>query len=112
MAEGDSSVIDGGLDLTKYGSQYDEVLQRYKLRKHIGSGGFGDIIEAVHLGTNTLMAMKLLRYDRTKAYDDAWKETWNIHKAGQHANVAVVYDHFPFSPTRHAITMELFDMDL
>ena len=113
MAEGCSPVIDGGLDLSKYGRPYDDVLTRYKLRKRIGSGGFGDVFEVYHLSTDgTLMAMKLLRYDHTKTTDDARKETWNIYKAGQHSNVALFYDDFPFSPTHHAIMMELFDMDL
>ena len=113
MAEGCSSVNDGGLDFTKYGCPYEDVLRRYKLHKRIGSGGFGDVIEVYHLSSDgTLMAMKLLRYDHTKVTDDAQKETWNIYKAGQHTNVAIFYDHFPFSPSHHAITMELFDMDV
>ena len=113
MAEGSSSDIDNDLDLTKYGHPYGEVLRRYKLRKRIGSGGFGDVIKVYHLNSDgTLMAMKLLRYDHEKLRDDASKETWNINKAGNHVNVVNVYDHFPFSTTFYAITMELFDMDL
>ena len=113
MEERGSSVIDGGLDLPKYGCPYGDVSSRYKLRKRIGSGGFGDVIEVFHLNSDgTLMAMKLLPYDPTKLRDDAWKEAWNIYKAGHHVNVAAFYDNFPFSATHHAITMELLDMDL
>ena len=106
------STANCAVDLAKYGPPRHDVLTRYRLLKHIGSGGFGDVLKALHLGTNTFMAMKLLRYDPTEAHDDAWKETWNIYKAGKHVNIALVYDHFPFSSTHHAITMELFDMDL
>ena len=111
MAEGSFSANEGA-DLSKYGQICDQVLKRYELRKHLGSGAFGDVIEALHLSTNTLMAMKLLRYDPTKVKDDATKETLNISKAGYHNNIVVVYDNFRFSPTHHAITMERFDMDL
>ena len=101
------------IELAEKGRPNDDVLRRYKLGQHIGSGGFGEVIKVYHIGSDgTLMAMKLLRYDPTKARDDASKETWNMYKVGHHVNVATFYDHFQFSPTHHAITMELFDMDL
>ena len=45
MTECDSSGNLHGFDLTKYGQPNDRVLTRYRLIKHIGSGGFGDIIK-------------------------------------------------------------------
>ena len=98
-------------DFSNYGQPSEHAL-KYELLKHIGFGGFGNVIKARHLSTNTLMAIKLQRYDPTKAQDDAYKESWNIYKAGNHSNIAMRYDSFRFSPTHHAIAMELFDMDL
>ena len=98
-------------DFSKYGQLSKHAL-KYKLLKHIGAGGFGDVIKARHLSTNTLMALKLLRYDPTKTKQDAYKESWNIYKAGTHPNIAGCYDDFRFSSTHHALAMELFDMDL
>ena len=110
MAEAVSSAS-GGVIFSKYGQPSDHA-QKYELLKHIGSGGFGDVIKSRHLSTNILVAIKLLRYDPTKARDDAHKESWNIYKAGNHFNIALEFDSFRFSPTHHAIAMELFDMDL
>ena len=98
-------------DFSKYGQRSEHAL-KYELLKHIGSGGYGNVVKARHLSTNTLMALKLLRYDPTKAQDDASKEAWNIYNARIHFNIALRYDSFRFSPTHHAIAMELFDMDL
>ena len=98
-------------DFSKYGEPSEHAL-KYRLLKHIGSGGFGSVIKARHLSTNTLVALKLLRYDPTKTKDDAAKESWNIYKAGNHPNIAGCYDDFRFSSTHHALAMELFDMDL
>ena len=110
MAEAVSSENDSVIFL-EYGQPSEHAL-KYELLKRIGSGGFGDVIKSRHHSTNILVAIKLLRYDPTKAQDDAYKEHWNIYKAGNHPNIALRYDSFRFSPTHHAIAMELFDMDL
>ena len=96
---------------SEYGQPSEHAL-KYKLLKHIGSGGFGNVIKARHLSTNTLVALKLLCYELTEPYDDAYKESWNLYTAGTHSNIAWQYDIFRFSPTHHAIAMELFDVDL
>ena len=101
------------VDRSMYGSPKPHIASRYKLIERIGSGGYGVVIKTVHIGSNTLMAMKLLRRDPTKgANADAWRESWNIYKAGRHANIAVWYDYVPYSDTHNAIFMELFDTDL
>ena len=110
MAEGDLSG-NAHEDFSKYGQPTEHAL-KYKLLKHIGSGAFGNVIKARHLSTNTLVALKLLRYDPTEAKLDAFKESCNIYKAGTHPNIAGSYDDFRFSSTHHALAMELFDMDL
>ena len=110
MAEGVLSE-NAAEDFSKYGQRSEHAL-KYELLEHIGSGAYGNVIKARHLSTNTLMAMKLLRYDPTKAPYDARKELWNIYIAGTHPNIAGCYDHFRFSSTHHALAMELFDMDL
>ena len=110
MAEALSSANEGA-NFSEYGQPSEHAL-KYELLKHIGSGGFGDVIKSRHLSTNILVAIKLLRYDPTKAQDDAYKESWNIYKAGTHPNIAGCYDDFRFSTTHHAISMELFNMDL
>ena len=97
-------------EFSKYGQPTEHAL-KYELLEHIGSGGFGNVIKSRQLSTNTLMALKLLRYDSTKALDDAAKESRNISKAGTHRNIALQYDSFRFSNTHHALAMELFDMD-
>ena len=110
-------MAEGGLsentpeDFSKYGQPSEHAL-KYKLLKHIGSGAYGNVVKARHLSTDTLMALKLLRYDPAKAEDSAYKESANNYKAGEHSNVAMDYDSFRFSSTHHAIAMELFDMDL
>ena len=111
MAENLLSVENTVGEYSKYGQPTEHAL-KYKLLTHIGSGGFGNVLKARHLSTNTLVALKLLRYDPTKAEDDAAKESWNIHNAGSHPNIAGCYDSFRFSSTHHALAMELFDMDL
>ena len=98
-------------DFSKYGKPSEHAL-KYELLKNIGAGAYGNVIKARHLSTNTLVALKLLRYDPTKAKDDAYQESSNINNAGTHCNIASWYDYFRFSPTHHAIAMELFDMDL
>ena len=103
--------VNAAEDFSKYGQPTEHAL-KYKLLKHIGSGGFGNVIKSLHLSTNTLVALKLLRYDPTKAEDDPAKESWNVYKSGSHSNIAGCYDDFRFSPTHHAIAMELFDTDL
>ena len=110
MAEGVSSQKTSE-DFSKYG-QPSEHAFKYKLLKHIGSGAFGNVAKARHLSTNTLVAIKLLRYDPTKVRDDASKESWNLSKAGAHFNIAGCYDSFQFSSTHHALAMELFDINL
>ena len=96
-----------------YGSPKPHIESRYKFIKRIGSGGYGVVFKTLHIGSNTLMAMKLLRRDPTKGEnEDAYRESWNIYKAGQHANIAVCYDYVPYSDTHSAIFTELFDTDL
>ena len=91
-------------DFSKYGEPSEHAL-KYELLKHIGSGGFGNVVKARHLSTNTLMALKLLHCDPMKLQNDAAKESGNIAKAGPHPNIALRYDSFRFSPTHHAIAM-------
>ena len=101
------------LDKWKHGPPKDYVLKQYKWIKHIGSGGYGDVIEVLHLSSNTFMAMKLLRRDHSKgANEDAWREIKNITEAGLHTNIAICYDYVTYSDTHSALFMELFDTDL
>ena len=65
MAEGDMPE-NAQEDFSKYGQPSEHAL-KYKLLKHIGSGGFGNVIKARHLSTNTLVALKLLRCDPKKS---------------------------------------------
>ena len=62
----DGSAAKAELAKWKHGPPKEYVLKRYKWIKHIGSGGFGDVIEVIHLSSNTFMAMKLLRRDPSK----------------------------------------------
>ena len=111
MAESSTSV--SVVDRSTYGSPRPYIESRYKLIERIGSGGYGVVIKTVHIGSNTLMAMKLLRRDPTKGRnEDAWREIWNINSAGQHANIAPWYDYVTYSDTHNAIFMQLFDTDL
>ena len=88
MAE--SSTTENVVDRSTYGSPRPDVESRYELIKLIGSGGYGVVVKTRHIGSNALMAMKLLRRDPAKGEnEDAWRETWNIYKAGPHANIAV-----------------------
>ena len=112
MAAG-GSAADAELDKWKHGPPKNYVLKRYKWIKHIGSGGYGDVIEVLHLSSNTSMAMKLLRRDDTKGEnEDACREMNNIIKAGAHANIAKWYNCVVYSDTHNAIFMELFNTDL
>ena len=65
MAEGVLSEY-ASEDFSKYGPPSEHAL-KYELLKHIGSGGFGNVIKARHLSTNTLVALKLLRCDPKKS---------------------------------------------
>ena len=87
---------------------------RYELIKRIGSGGYGAVFIAEHLGSSTLMAMKLLRGDpaATGQNKEAWKEVLSFHRARQHANITPWYDYVTYSDTHNAIFMQLFDTDL
>ena len=112
MAEG-GAAAKVELNEWKHGPPKDYVLERYNWIKHIGSGGYGDVIEVLHLQTNTSMAMKLLRRDPRKGMNEnAWREFNNIIKAGSHVNIALWYDYFVYSDTHNAIFMELFNTDL
>ena len=94
MAEGGISA-EVEMNKWQHGLPKDYVLKRYKWIKHIGSGGYGDVIEVLHLGTNTAMAMKLLRRDPAKGIkEDAYREINNISRAGQHVNIAIWYDFY------------------
>ena len=111
MAE--RSTLANVLDRSTYGSPKPQIKSRYKLIKQIGSGGYGVVFKTRHIGSNALMAMKLLRRDPTKGRnEDAWNEIWNISKAGRHANIVPWYDYVPYSDTHNAIFMQLFDTDL
>ena len=119
MAESIASVNDVSRDnvLVAEASVNDAVLQRYRLLERIGSGGYGDVMKALHLSSNTLMAMKKLRKLDSRRLggggrDDAVKELRNLLRLGRHAHIACCYDAFEFNATHHAIVMELFDMDL
>ena len=91
----DEAAAGDKLDKWKHGPPKDYLPKRYKWIKHIGSGGYGDVIEVLHLGTNTLMAMKLLRRDPAKGIkEDAYREINNISRAGQHVNIAIWYDFY------------------
>ena len=111
MAE--SSISANVVDKLTYGSPKPHIESRYKFIERIGSGGYGVVFKSLHIGSNALMAMKLLRCDPTKGRnEDAWKEIWNIYKAGRHANIVPWYDYVPYSDTHNAIFMQLFDTDL
>ena len=101
------------VDRSMYGSPKPHIASRYKLIERIGSGGYGVVFKSLHIGSNTLMAMKLLRRDPTKgANEDAYRELLNISEAGRHANIAPWYDYVTYSDTHNALFMELFDTDL
>ena len=91
-------------DFSKYGQPTEHAL-KYELLKHIGYGGFGNVIKGRQLSTSTLVALKLQPYDPKKARDDAARESCNIYKAGTHPNISGCYDDFRFSSTHHAIAM-------
>ena len=108
-----SSTTENVVDRSTYGSPQHHIESRYKLMERIGSGGYGVVFKTLHIGSNALMAMKLLRRDPTKGVNqDAYREIWNINEAGRHANIVPWYDYVTYSDTHNAIFMQLFDTDL
>ena len=118
MADGGSSSVRDALRPPKDDPDLEPEMRHYDVSPEpIGAGGFGTVREALHLGSNTRMAMKKLYvgedyFDDSEKSKAARKEKENVLKLGNHVNIVRCFGAFRTKDNHLAIPMEYCDLDL
>ncbi|MEZ4221847.1 MAG: protein kinase [Polyangiaceae bacterium] len=85
------------------------LVDRYRLEKMLGEGGFGTVWAATHLGTDKGVALKLLKTSSDEAVLRRFRREAKAVSAVNHPNVVAVHDIFNLPDGAPVMVMDLLN---